>query len=90
MYASSGPNHETVALLLARGATVNLRDTEERFTALMFAASEGQDKVVRLLLEHGADPSLVDADGDTALTFAKQNGHRAVVAILTAALSPGA
>jgi ankyrin repeat protein len=48
----------------------------------MTAAAEGQLEVVRHLLDHGADRSLEDTDGDTALTFARQNGHAEVVKLL--------
>ncbi len=71
MYAASGPNQETVQLLLVNGAKVNLRDREEMYTALMFAAAEGQAENVQLLLAHGADQSLVDVDGETAANFAR-------------------
>jgi len=82
MYAASGPFAEAVELLLKKGATVNVQGTLEGFTALMTAASEGQLEVVRLLLEHGSDPALEDQDGDTAASFARQNGHAEVVALL--------
>lgn len=82
MYASSGPFEETVKLLLADGAEVDVQGTLEGFTPLMTAAAEGQVEVVRQLLDHGADRSLKDTDGDTALTFAQQNGHTEVVALL--------
>ncbi len=82
MYASSGPFEETVKLLLAKGAEVNVQGTLEGFTALMTAAAEGQIEIVRLLLDHGADRSLEDTDGDTALSFARENGHAEVVAML--------
>jgi ankyrin repeat protein len=48
----------------------------------MTAAAEGQVDVVRCLLDHGADRSIKDADGDIALTFARQNGHTKVVELL--------
>jgi ankyrin repeat protein len=82
MYASSGPNAEIVELLLNKGADVNVQGTLEGFTALMTAAAEGQVEVVRLLLRHGADAALKDKDGDTAESFARQNGHTAVVDLL--------
>lgn len=82
MYAASGPNPETVQLLLERRADPNLADKEEKFTALMFAAAEGQIRVVEILLAHGADAALKDADGETALDFARQNGHTAVIRLL--------
>lgn len=82
MYAASGPFAEAVELLLKKGAAVNVQGTLEGFTALMTAASEGQLEVVRLLLEHGSDPALKDQDGDTAASFARQNGHAEVVTLL--------
>ena len=82
MYASSGPFADTVGLLLDKGAEVDIQGSVEGFTALMMAAAEGQLDVVRLLLIHGADPSLKDEDGDTARSFAAQNGHNAVVDLL--------
>jgi ankyrin repeat protein len=48
----------------------------------MFAAAEGHIDVVRILLEYNADPSLEDIDGDTAETFARQNGHSEVADLL--------
>jgi ankyrin repeat protein len=82
MYAVSGPFAETVGLLLKRGADVNVQGTLEGFTPLMTAAAEGLAEVVRILLTAGADPDIKDKDGDTALTFAKQNGHSEVAALL--------
>ncbi len=82
MYAASGPFAETVGLLLKRGAEVNVQGTLEGFTPLMTAAAEGLADVVRLLLGAGADRDIKDVDGDTALSFARQNGHTEVIALL--------
>lgn len=82
IYASSGPFTETVRLLIDHGADVNVIDNNEKWTALMFAAAEGQAENVELLLEHGADAAIKDVDGDTAETFAANNGHTRVVQII--------
>jgi uncharacterized protein len=84
MYAASGPFPETVRLLLDHQANPNLADYQEHFTALMYAAAEGQRENVKILLEGNADPLLKDADGDVALTFARNNGHAEVAEILNA------
>jgi ankyrin repeat protein len=48
----------------------------------MFAASEGQLEVVKVLMANGADASLKDIDGDTAEAFAVQNKHPEVAQFL--------
>jgi ankyrin repeat protein len=85
MFAASGPFASTVQLLLDHGAKINTVDTKEHWSALMWAAAEGQVEIVELLLKNGADPSLKEVDGDTAESFAAKNGHTAVVKILKAA-----
>ncbi|RLD75136.1 MAG: ankyrin repeat domain-containing protein [Bacteroidetes bacterium] len=75
MYASSGPFPQTVQLLIENNAAIDIVDNVEHFTAFMFAASEGQLEVVKILLKVGADAKLKDIDGDNAETFARKNGH---------------
>jgi ankyrin repeat protein len=82
MMASSGPYPMAVKMLLDQKADPNLVDTEEHFTALMYAAAEGQLECVRILLLYKADPDMKDKDGEDALTFARNNGHKAVVTLL--------
>ena len=82
MYSASGPYPGTVRALLERGANPNSRDAVEHWTPLMFAAAEGQADVVRALLSHGANGAVTDDDGDTALDFARRNGHAEVVRLL--------
>jgi ankyrin repeat protein len=83
MFASSGPFPKTVEVLIKNGSDVNAIDTEEKWTALMFAAGEGQTEVCKALLEGGADPTLKDDDGDTAASHAKANNHAQTVELLT-------
>jgi len=82
MFASTGPFPETVTLLLENDASVNAVDHGEHWTPLMHASAEGLFEIVKILLEYGADPSLIDIDGDTAASFALQNGHKDVVKLL--------
>ena len=51
-------------------AYVQGRDNEGR-TALMSAAEAGWDKVVKHMIERGADPTVKDAAGKTALDYAR-------------------
>ena len=84
MFAASGPFPRTVQYLLDAGAEVDVVDNDEQFTALMFAAAEGQLENVKYLVEAGADVSRKDVDGETAIDFAKANGHAEVAQWLTA------
>ena len=82
MMAASGPFPEAVKLLLDNQADPDMRDKNDRFTAIMFAAYEGQLDVVRILLASNADPFLKDKDGNNALTFAEKNNHMEVATVL--------
>ena len=48
----------------------------------MGAASNGRERVVDLLLQHGADINVQESNGGTALMFAVSNGHERVVELL--------
>jgi ankyrin repeat protein len=45
-------------------------------------------EVVRVLLDHGADPSIAGEDGLTALGIAEANGHEAVAKLLREKIRP--
>ncbi|MET3130740.1 ankyrin repeat protein [Oxalobacteraceae bacterium GrIS 1.11] len=67
-YAASSGDLEIVQILLDQHAYIDA-ESPTRITPLMFAAREGQDLAVKLLLEAGADASLKSAHGWTALQF---------------------
>jgi ankyrin repeat protein len=88
-WATVNRRRRTVSWLLDHGADVNRRSTfggpshGERVTALHLAAQCGDAGLVRLLLDRGADPSLVDGGyGHTPLGWARQFQQHEVVAIL--------
>ena len=60
---------ESLELLLAAGADINARGLGDQ-TALHGAARKGWTQVAKYLIEHGADPAAVDAQGLTALDYA--------------------
>src|SRR5262249_35593560 len=55
---------------------------ESGMTALMRAATRGQTRLVRVLLQHGADPNIVRNDEFTALMLAAFFGYQDIVLIL--------
>lgn len=63
---------------LHEGADVNCRD-KDGLTPLIWAAIQGHEEVVRLLLERGGDLEAKNHNGDTALMWASLMGHRDVV-----------
>jgi ankyrin repeat protein len=69
-----------VKLLLNAGADVEAKDADGYF-ALFIAAQEGHPKVVKLLLDAGADKDKT-ANGQTSLSIATNNGHTEVVQLL--------
>ena len=60
---------EVVRLLIERGANVNIQDSTYGRTPLMWAARNMYGDLVKLLLGKGADRSIKDRDGQTALTL---------------------
>jgi ankyrin repeat protein len=53
-----------------------------RQTALMLAAEEGHTETVRKLLRRGADVKRVDTGRHTAVNYAREGGHKDIVALL--------
>ena len=82
MYACKRSFNETAAFLLKNGAEVNVQSKKKGITALMLAAGWGNEELVKVLLEHGADASLTDIFGKTAKGLAQEMGHSAVVDLL--------
>ncbi|KOO31586.1 hypothetical protein Ctob_004326, partial [Chrysochromulina tobinii] len=86
MYASINGHEGCVCILLASEA-IEVNATEvNRWTALHYAAIEGRLAIAKRLLEGGADPTLGNNVGMTALDYARREGKRAkseVVALLS-------
>ena len=81
-----------IELLLAKGADLEARTREHQETPLHLAVSSKglmtlryQEKVVRLLVQNGADTSAKDRYGRTPLSFARTRQDSSVSEILFAA-----
>ena len=82
--------HEgVVRLLLAHAATdVDQARRNDGLTPLFVACQKGHKNVVLLLLKKGADGSKETAYG-TVLSFAEQQGHKGMVALLSSPIPIG-
>jgi ankyrin repeat protein len=76
MWAAAGGHSEILKLLVQGGANIRARSKGD-FTALLFAAQQGDVKSGRVLLEGGADANETSKKGRvTALMLAAAGGHK--------------
>jgi cytohesin len=80
--AASKGHDDVVELLIAHGASVNVRNGDTGATPLHEAAVKGHVEVVQVLLRHGADPAATDKAGATPLDEALRYRQSKVVGLL--------
>ena len=72
MAAARAEDVELVQWALDQGTDVNaIRPEKRNGTALIIAARKGNPEIVSLLLARGADPTVANHEGETALDLAK-------------------
>ncbi|KAF5137166.1 Protein TANC2 [Metarhizium anisopliae] len=67
---------------LEEDADIETKDSLYGRTRLAWAAGEGHEAVVQLLLEKGTDVNAKDIDGQTPLWLSAAKGHEAIVRLL--------
>lgn len=82
MWAGFSRDDDIAALLIERGADVNVIDSNCRGTALMWAVEAGATEVVRRVLEKNPVIDHKDSEGETALMYAAHRGDRQIVKML--------
>ena len=75
---------ELVKYFITKGAVVDAIGGDLRSTPLHWATRQGLLQMVVLLMQHRADPSLLDGDGCNCLHLSAQLGHTSIVAYLIA------
>lgn len=81
-YAAFVGNNEIVKILLDRSAYIDA-ESPNKTTPIMMAARAGHILTVKLLLDEGADATLKNDQGLTAIDFARQNDHENIAEGLT-------
>ncbi len=79
----------TLQFLLENGSArdIDARTTDFQLTPLMLAAEKGRYDAVRLLLDYGADKSLMSVHKKLALDFARDRKHDRIVELLQSSSS---
>jgi ankyrin repeat protein len=80
-YAASGGHAEIVQLLLEHSAYIDAQSPNQS-TPLMMAAMYGNTRTLSVLLEAGADASVKNQKGMTALDFAREADRQGAVALI--------
>lgn len=84
MWAVKWGHHETVRLLISKGAEVNLKEKITGRTALMKASQSYHPnlEIIKLLLKSGAKIDLSDISGKSAYFYALENGNFEIADLL--------
>jgi ankyrin repeat protein len=84
-YAATSGHLQIMALLLEHHAYIDA-ESPNKTTPLMMAAYYATPEAVKLLLDEGADASLRNELGLTALDFAQKGGRKDAAALIAAAV----
>lgn len=74
-YAAAAGYNDIVAMLLEKSAYIDA-ESPNKTTPIMMAALQGHILTVKLLLDEGADATLKNAAGMTAVDIARENNHK--------------
>lgn len=72
--AVAGRNMEAIKAVLAAGADANAQQ-QAGFRPMHEAGANANRALAELLIAHGADPTLTNDDGKSAIDFARDKGH---------------
>ncbi|XP_013379488.1 peroxisomal NADH pyrophosphatase NUDT12 [Lingula anatina] len=79
--AAGGKTQELDKLIATKDLDLDAKN-ERGWTALMFAARNGQSAILKKLLERGSDPSIMNSTGQTALDIASFWNHQDAAKVL--------
>jgi ankyrin repeat protein len=76
-------DQKALGLFFSAGFDVNAANTAG-YTGLMVASERGRPDIIKLLLDHKADPNVTGRDGTSALMLAAENNQPEIVKMLIA------
>ena len=71
-----------VRLLLDKSAEVNYRNSQTQLTPLLAATIIPSETLVKVLLEYGADPNVIDSERNSPLYLACDSNHHSIASLL--------
>lgn len=82
MLAASNNFSSIVELLVQHGADVNRIENSNGWTALIWAAKQGHDETVRVLMNHQADKTIRDFAHFSAIDYAREKNLTSTLVLL--------
>ena len=83
MLAASNNHAAAVDTLAAHDADLDHAEPGLGWTALIWAAKQGHEATVRVLIAQGADANPMDPEGHTAADWARIRGYTRIHALLS-------
>ena len=83
--AVDNDDKEEVAQLLRENSIIHTERNSDGWTPLMAAAFSGSTSCIEILIEAGANVSLICKDGDTAMHYASAQGYTDIITLLAKA-----
>jgi len=77
-------HYAITSFLIQHGVNIEAKSKPDLKTPLFFACEKGREEIVSLLIENGADTTVVDKDGKTLLEVATKNNFYQISTMLGA------
>jgi hypothetical protein len=81
--AAENGDMDTINRIIQEGGDLHILDTgQDKYTAIHFAAWDGQNEVLKALIDAGANPDILGTDSRTPIHLAAANGRAEAVKLL--------
>eukprot|EP01083_Nonionella_stella_P228961 810964_1 len=80
--AVQNQKYTVVDLLLKEGASINKQNSLNGDTALHIAATNGDIRMIKLLLKYNGNPNICNHDDETAISIAEEHNYTEIIKIL--------